>query len=88
MVGRFAFSSGRPTPIAEDTWTVTEYAFLLREADGSIRLVHETHRTGLFSREVWLRLIAEAGFEASAVSEVTLEDRPPRELFVGHMPAG
>jgi trans-aconitate methyltransferase len=74
-------------PDAEDTWTVTEYAFLLREADGSIRLVHETHRTGLFSREVWLRLIAEAGFEASAVSEVTSEDRPPRELFVGHMPA-
>ena len=51
-------------PDPDDTWTATEYAFLLREADGSVRVVHETHRTGLFSREIWLRLIAEAGFEA------------------------
>jgi trans-aconitate methyltransferase len=73
-------------PDRDDTWTVTEYAFLLREPDGSLRVVHETHRTGLFSRDVWLQLIAEAGFEASAVTEVTSEDRPPRELFVGRMP--
>jgi trans-aconitate methyltransferase len=73
-------------PDPDDTWTVTEYAFLLREADGSVGVVHETHRTGLFSREVWLRLVAEAGFEASAVTEVTSEDRTPRVLFAGHMP--
>ena len=81
---RFLEWASDPDP--DDTWTVTEYVFLLREADGSVRVVHETHRTGLFGREVWLRLIAEAGFEASTVTEVTSEDRPPRVLFVGHMP--
>jgi hypothetical protein len=45
--------------------------------------VHETHRTGIFSREVWLRLLAQVGFEAEAVMEVTSEARPPRELFIG-----
>ena len=63
---------------------LTEYAFLLRDGDGSVRLVHETHRLGLFGREVWLRLLADAGFAADAVTEVTSEDRTPRELFVGH----
>lgn len=73
-------------PDPDDTWTLTEYAFLLREVDGSVRAVHETHRTGLFCREVWLRLLADAGFDAKAVTEETTDDRTPRELFVGHRP--
>lgn len=73
-------------PDPDDTWTMTEYAFLLRAADGSVRAVHETHRTGLFGRDVWLRLLAEVGFEPEAVQEETTEDRTPRELFLGRRP--
>jgi SAM-dependent methyltransferase len=73
-------------PDPADTWTLTEYAFLLRDAGGSVRVVHETHRTGLFSRDVWLQLLASAGFVARAVTEQTTEDRAPRELFTGHRP--
>ena len=65
---------------------VTDYVFVLREADGGTRVVHETHRTGLFGRAVWLRLLAEAGFDPRAVTEETTEDRAPREVFVGHRP--
>lgn len=67
----------------DDGWTQTEYAFLFREPDGSVRTVHETHRTGLFAREVWLRLLTEAGFEPQVVIEETTEDREPREMLVG-----
>jgi hypothetical protein len=74
-------------PDPGDSWVLTEYAFLLRDADGSVRVVHETHRTGLFGREVWLRLLAGAGFEPSAVTEETTEERTPRELFVGRRPS-
>lgn len=70
-------------PDPSDTWVRTEYAFLLREADGSVRMVHESHRTGLFDREVWLRLLRDTGFSADTVLEETTEDRPPRELFIG-----
>lgn len=70
-------------PDPGDTWVLTEYAFLLRDADGSVRVVHETHRTGLFGRDTWLRLLAETGFAPEAVTERTTEDRTPRELFVG-----
>ena len=70
-------------PNPDDTWTLTEYAFVLRDADGSVQVVHETHRCGLFSRAVWLKLVAEAGFESSVVVEETTEDRTPRDFFVG-----
>jgi hypothetical protein len=69
-----------------DTWTLTDYCFLLREADGAVRVFHETHRLGLFSRRVWLQLIEEAGFTAVAVPELTTEDRTPREMFLGTKP--
>lgn len=73
-------------PDPGDTWALTEYAFLLRDVDGSVQVVHETHRLGLFGRDDWLRLLADAGFDARAVTEVTTEDRTPRELFVGVRP--
>jgi SAM-dependent methyltransferase len=73
-------------PDPSDTWVQTDYAFLLRSPDGSVRVVHESHRTGLFDRDTWLRLITSAGFRAAAVPEVTLENRPPREFFIGHRP--
>ena len=75
-------------PNPDDTEVRTEYAFVLRDADGGVSVVHETHRTGLFARQSWLSLLAEAGFEARAVTEVTSEEREPREFFVGHRPAG
>jgi len=40
------------------------YAFLLREADGTVRAVHDVHREGLFGRETWLRLFREVGLAA------------------------
>lgn len=74
-------------PDPTDSWTVTEYAFVLREADGSVRVVHETHRLGIFSSQTWLRLVADAGFTASSVVEQTDEDRPPRTFFLGRRAA-
>jgi SAM-dependent methyltransferase len=73
-------------PDPGDTWTVTDYAFLLRDTGGAVRSVHESHRLGLFSRDTWLRLLAGAGFWPRPVTEETSEDRAPRELFTGHRP--
>ena len=73
-------------PAEGSTESLTDYVFLLREVDGRVRLYHETHRLGLFSRQVWLRLVEEAGFAAVAVPEPTTEDRLPREMFVGTKP--
>ena len=82
---RFLDWSWDPDPT--DTSIATEYAFLLRSADGAIEVVHETHHLGLFGRAVWLRLLVAAGFEPEEVTEETTEDRPPRQLFLAHRPA-
>jgi SAM-dependent methyltransferase len=73
-------------PDPADTWTLTEFALLLRDADGRVTSVHETHRTGLFAVDTWLRLLRRAGFEARVATEVTTEERTPRQLMVGHRP--
>jgi SAM-dependent methyltransferase len=70
-------------PDPTDGWITTDYAFLFRHADGRVETAHETHRTGLFERTTWLRLLTEAGFDADVVLERTTEPRAPREYFVG-----
>jgi len=49
-----------------------------------VGVVYLTHRTSLFPNSVWERLLSEAGFEPTMVTEETSERRPPRVFFVGH----
>lgn len=73
-------------PDLHDDAVHTEYSFLLRDTDGTVRAVHETHHLGVFSCHVWLRLLSAVGFEARAVLEETTEDRAPRTVFLGVRP--
>lgn len=70
---------------AEGTSVRTHYAFLVREADGSVRSSHETHETGLFPENTWRALLERVGFEVEVVEERTEEDRVPRLLFLGRV---
>jgi SAM-dependent methyltransferase len=63
---------------------IAHYAYLLKEADGSVRVVHDRHVGGAFPRELWLRLLGEAGFDATTVSLQHLEGATEGyEAFVG-----
>ena len=73
-------------PDPSDDCVLTEYVFMLRTPQGPVRSVHETHATGVFSISTWMRLLAEAGFAAEPVRELTLEERAPRTMFVGKRP--
>ena len=42
---------------------LVDYAFLLREQDGTVTTAHERHVEGLFPRATWQKLLAAAGFE-------------------------
>ena len=74
-------------PDPDDTTITTDYAFVLRSADGSVEVVHDRHITALFRREEWLGLLADVGFEAEAV-ECDHSDIEPGEyeLFVCRRP--
>lgn len=69
-----------------DTWVRSDFAFLLRERDGSVGVAHETHRFGLFPRARWTALLRDVGFRPELVVEETDDDRTPRDVFVAHRP--
>jgi hypothetical protein len=50
-------------PDPDDTTTTTDYTYTLRERDGAVRVVPDRHIEGLFSRNTWLRLLRDAGFD-------------------------
>ena len=61
---------------ADDTYLV-EYAFLLRDADGSVRAFHDRHVEGLFARARWL-----AWFEAAGLKAESSTDAWQRDVFL------
>jgi SAM-dependent methyltransferase len=76
-------------PDPTDTTYTVDYAYLLRERDGSVRVEHDRHVEGLFARADWLRLLDEAGFRARVVPiEQSEPDLCTPEVFVGRRPAG
>jgi hypothetical protein len=76
---RFRERTWDPDPA--DTWVQAEYEFVLREADGTVEVVREAHRLGMFGRDTWLRLLTDAGFEPQALAAGA-----PRNLFTGSRP--
>lgn len=66
-------------PDPGDNTFVTDYAIMLRYEKGDVRVVYDRHIEGLFSREVWIRLLREVGFEPTIVP-----DRWDREIFICH----
>jgi ubiquinone/menaquinone biosynthesis C-methylase UbiE len=69
-------------PDPSDTTYTVDFAYLLREERGPVRVVHDTHLFGVFPRETWLRLLQAAGFEGRSVT-----DPWGREVFVGRLSA-
>jgi SAM-dependent methyltransferase len=74
-------------PDSDDSTYTVDYAFLLRSPDGTVRVEHDRHIEGLFSRATWLRLLGEAGFAARVVPFDHSELAPGSyELFVATKP--
>jgi len=75
-------------PQPDDTVYVSDMVYLLKNEDGTVRCVYDRHTLGLFSKDVWIRIMTDSGFDARAVPfehsefpDLTLE------VFVGRRPA-
>ncbi len=66
---------------------VTDFAYLLREVDGSVRVEHDRHLFGLFGRDDWLRLLSDVGFEPKALPFEHSDLEPGQEIFIAKKPA-
>jgi len=66
---------------------VTDMAYLLRDVNGAVEVVHDRHWMGLFPKTVWLELMAAAGFEPLAVAfEHSACSDAGHEVFLGLRP--
>jgi SAM-dependent methyltransferase len=68
------------------TYTV-DFAFLIRGADGSIRVEHDRHLEAVYSRETWLRLFESVGFQARSIPFDHSEVETQLEVFLARKPA-
>ena len=64
-------------PDPSDTTYTVDFAYLLREANGPVRVVHDQHVFGIFSKSEWLRFLRDAGFAPRIVA-----DPWGREVFI------
>ena len=54
-------------PDPSDCLYTVDYAYLIRERDGSVRVEHDRHVEGLFSRVDWLGWLSATGFQSRVV---------------------
>lgn len=52
-------------PDPADSEYVVQFAFLMKMADGAVRVEHEQHRLGLFAEREWIEFLREAGFRGT-----------------------
>jgi SAM-dependent methyltransferase len=72
-------------PDAIDTTYVADFAYLLRDEQGSVRAVHDRHIMGLFSRADWLRILERTGFRPRVLSAGQPQEAGS-DLFLGVLP--
>jgi len=79
--GSVRFLQWTTDPDPGDTEYFVDFAILIRDRDGAMRVEHDRHTYGLFPRATWRRLLRKAGFEVSASRSMTGDFG--RDLFVG-----
>jgi hypothetical protein len=73
-------------PDPNDDTYVVDFAYLLRDEDGTVRVEQDRHVIGLFYRDVWVDLLEDAGFEPE-IHVADLGDEPS-EIFLARRPRG
>jgi hypothetical protein len=73
-------------PEPNDTTYDVDFVIVLREPDRALRVEHDHHTCGLFSRETWLQLLGKAGLEPIPV-EIEDPYAGEHEVFLARLPA-
>ena len=79
--GSVRFLQWTTDPEPADTAYFVDFAILIRDREGNMRVEHDRHTYGLFSRAVWRRLLRDVGFELNM--KRALIDGLGRDVFVG-----
>jgi SAM-dependent methyltransferase len=70
-------------PDPTDTTYQVEYALVLREPDGEVRVRHDRHLEGLFAIAVWMDILRRADFRPHLLKHRHPDELIERVVFVG-----
>ncbi len=70
-------------PDPADSTYIADYAFLIRDGKEEPRTLHDRHIEGLFSKEEWLSVLREVGFEPHVVEAPREEGGASSVVFIG-----
>jgi SAM-dependent methyltransferase len=73
-------------PDPHDSRYTTDYAYLMRDPDGSVRSLHDRHECGLFGAEEWKSIVEDAGYVPELVPFVHSEVEEDLVVIVGTKP--
>jgi SAM-dependent methyltransferase len=79
--GSVRFLQWTTDPDPTDTTYVVDFAILIRNREGGMRVEHDRHTYGLFPRADWRRLLREVGFVLKTPRAML--DELGRDVFVG-----
>ncbi len=68
-------------PADHENTIIKDFALLLKDALGIVTVEHDRHILGLFSREEWLSMLGEAGFQADILT-VPYQEEGIDSLFI------
>ena len=73
-------------PDPDDSTCITDYAYLLRDGNGTTTAFHDRHIEGLFSEAEWLGILERAGFIPSVLPFVHSDVPEGSVMFLGRKP--
>ena len=74
-------------PDPDDTTYLVDFAYLLKDENGTLHCEYDRHILGLFPRQTWLRLLAETGFQPRSIPFEHSQSEPGScEIFLGIKP--
>jgi hypothetical protein len=55
-------------PDPGDTTYVSDMVYLIKDEGGNVQIEHDRHILGIFPRQIWLKLLTQAGFQPKTIS--------------------
>ena len=73
-------------PDPTDSTYLADYAYVIRDENGDVRVLHDRHEEGLFPQSTWREVLKDVGFEPSVVPYEHSEVEHEMVVIVGKKP--
>ena len=71
-------------PDPEDSTCISDMVYLIKDKQGNLQIEHDRHLLGLFPRQIWLKLLTNAGFQPQVIPFEHSQIEPgTSDVFIG-----